>query len=149
MEQSELSRIVATLKIAYPNYFKELKQMDIVAMVNLYNIQLDGYTFEVVNKAVTNIIGKSKFMPSIADIKEECEACISRYELDLLKKMYDDGYFHQGVEELDNEHASKNYEKANIWVSKGIIPGWLLNDMMSYGYKVQLKHNNQPLLLGE
>lgn len=149
MEQSELSKIVATLKIAYPGHFKDLKQMDIVAMVNLFDMQLEGYPYEVVNKAIYNIIGKSKFMPSLSEIKEECESCISKYELELLKKMYDDGYFHKGIVQLDNEQASRNYEKANMWVGKGIVPEWLLKDMMEYGYKPILKHQEQPLLLGE
>ncbi len=148
MEQSELSKLIATLKIAYPSHFKDYKQMDIVALVNLYANQFDGYPYEVVNKAIYNLIGKSKYMPSISDIKEECQVCVSNYEIDLLKKMYDNGYFHQGVNLLDNDHASRNYEKANMWVSKGIIPEWLLKDMMEYGYKPMLKAGNQ-LLLGE
>lgn len=149
MEQSELSKIVATLKIAYPGHFRDLTAVDIVGMVNLLGNQLEGYSYDVVNKAVNNIIGKSKFMPSISDIKDECVLCIDRYEMDLLKRMYDDGYFHKGYKELDNEQASRNYEKANMWVSKGIIPEWLLKDMMEYGYKPMLKHQEQILLLGE
>lgn len=149
MEQSELSKVVATLKIAYPGHFKEFKSVDVIAFVNLLSIELEGYPYEVVNKAVYNIVGKSKFMPSISDIKDECKNCVDKYELDLLRKMYDDGYFHKGFEQLDNEHASRNYEKANMWVGKGIIPEWLLKDMMEYGYKPILKHQEQPLLIGE
>ena len=157
MDQSELSKIIATLKIAYPGHFKNLKSTDIVAMVNLYGNQLKGYSYGVVNKAINNIISSSKFMPSISDIRDECYLCIERYEMDLLKKMYDDGYFHNGVEKLDNDHASRNYEKANMWLCKGIIPEWLVKDMMKYGYKPMIKYGErptlkqqeQPLLLGE
>lgn len=146
MEQSELSKIVATLKIAFPSYFKELTSLDIVGMVNLYANQLEGYTFDVVNKAVDNLIGKLKYMPSISEIKDECALCIREYESALLKKMFDDGYFHKGFKELDDIHALRNYEKANMWVSRGIIPEWLLKDMMQYGYKPMLNKPQQKLL---
>ena len=45
MEQSVLSSIIAKLKIAYPNYFKNLSQLEIVGMVELYKENLSEYDF--------------------------------------------------------------------------------------------------------
>ena len=46
--------------------------------------------------------------------------------------MYDDGYFKKGYQELTDEHANKNYDKAIRWIEKGIIPQFLLDDINEY-----------------
>ena len=46
---------------------------------------------------------------------------------------------------------TRNYEKATMWLSKGIIPQWLLEDMMSYGYKTNTllpDRNNEEKRIG-
>ena len=52
--------------------------------------------------------------------------------LDLVKFMYDDGYFHRGVERLSDEQASRNLDKTMMWLEKGIIPSFLKEDMQEY-----------------
>lgn len=137
MEQSKLiSLVVAKLKVAYPYYFKELKQIEFVGLTNMYQEQIVGYTPEIVLKAIDEIIKTSKFMPSIAEILERCDSQVKTYSYDILKIMLEDGYFKRGAYgELDNSQAIRNYEKATMWLSKGIIPEWLLEDMKKYGYK--------------
>jgi hypothetical protein len=46
--------------------------------------------------------------------------------------MYDDGYFKKGIQELTDEQANRNYDKAIRWIEKGIIPNWLLEDIKKY-----------------
>ena len=79
MEQSELSSLIAKLKIAYPGYFKGFSQMEIIAMVNLYDEQLKEYPYQVVAKVIDNIISNSKFMPAVSEIKKACDNFISKY----------------------------------------------------------------------
>lgn len=148
MEQSQLGKVVATLKVAYPYAFKEMKSIDVLALTQLYDKKLKEYPYNIVMMAVDKIIEKSPTMPSISDIIKECSQCRKTIEYDILKKMYDDGYFNKGVEELTPEHALRNYEKATMWMSKGIIPQFLLEDMMKYGYKKELQ-SIPPLLLEE
>lgn len=138
MEQSKLiSGVMAKLRIAYPYYFKDLDEELILGMVKVYQEQLVGYTPEIVLKAIDEIIKTSKFMPSIAEILERCDSQVKTYSYDILKIMLEDGYFKRGAYgELDNIHATRNYEKATMWLSKGIIPEWLLEDMKKYGYKI-------------
>lgn len=147
MEQSQLGKIVATLKIAYPYAFKDMKSIDVLALTQLYDRKLKEYPYDIVLMAVDNIIDRSSIMPSVSDIKKECGKCRKTIEYDILKKMYDAGYFNEGVEKLSPEHALRNYEKATMWLSKGIIPQFLLEDMMNYGYRKELQ--NIPLLLLE
>ena len=91
-------------------------------------------------------------MPSIAEILDKCDSSAKTYSYDILEKMKNDGYFKRGAYgELDDTHATRNYEKATMWLSKGIIPQWLLENMMSYGYKKMLNErllNKEQTLIG-
>ena len=123
MEQSKLiSGVIAKLRIAYPYYFKDLDEDMLMGLIKMYQDE---------------IIRTSKFMPTIAEILEKCNGQAKTYTFDILKIMQEDGYFKRGaLGELDDNQAIKNYEKATMWLSKGIIPNWLLKDMQKYGYKV-------------
>ena len=98
----------------------------------MYKEQLNGYSYNLVSKAIDKIISKNKYMPSIAEIIDECESVNVNYLLSIVKVMYDDGYFHKGIERLSDEQASRNYDKTINWLEKGIIPSFLKNDMEEY-----------------
>lgn len=154
MEQSKLiSGIILKLKVAYPYFFKDLEDEEFVALTKMYQEQIIGYTPEIVLKAIDEIIRTSKFMPSIAEILDKCDSSAKTYSYDILEKMKNDGYFKRGAYgELDDTHATRNYEKATMWLSKGIIPQRLLEDMMSYGYKKMLNErllNKEQVLIGQ
>ncbi|MCI9434738.1 MAG: hypothetical protein HFI86_05670 [Bacilli bacterium] len=142
MEQSKLiSSVIAKLRVAYPYYFKELDDDDkmLLGFIKMYQDQITGYNPKIVLKAIDEIIRTSKFMPTIAEIIEKCDSQSKTYTFDILEIMKKDGYFKHGAYgELDNRQAIKNYEKATMWINKGIIPKWLLEDMKKYGY-VDLK----------
>ena len=64
--------------------------------------------------------------------------------------MYDDGYFHRGVERLSDEQARRNLDKTMMWLDKGIIPSFLKEDMQEYMKKYkQLQIQNQERLMIE
>lgn len=153
MEQSKLiSGMILKLKVAYPYFFKDLEDDEFIALTKMYQEQIIGYTPEIVLKAIDEIIRTSKFMPSIAEILDKCDSSAKNYSYDILEKMKNDGYFKRGAYgELDDTHATRNYEKATMWLSKGIIPQRLLEDMMSYGYKKMLNErllNKEQVLIG-
>lgn len=153
MEQSKLiSGIIAKLKVAYPYHFKELNDEEFIVLTQMYQEQIVGYTPEIVLKAIDEIIRSSKFMPSIAEILDKCDSLAKTYSYDILEKMKKDGYFKRGAYgELDDTHATRNYEKATMWLSKGIIPQWLLEDMIAYGYKTNTllpDRNNEEKRIG-
>lgn len=135
MEKSKLiSSVIAKLKIAYPYYFKDLKTEELAGMISMYQEFLSGYNELTINGAVKSIISKNKYMPSINELIDECENCKTSHGNLILNKMNNDGYFNRGFSRLDDIHANRNYEKALMWVEKGIIPPWLLDDMKKYGY---------------
>lgn len=151
MEHSKsVSSAIAKLKIAYPYYFKELKTEEFAGLISMYQEFLSGYNESTISNAIKFIISKNKYMPSINELIAECEKCKTYRGNVILSKMKTDGYFKRGsVGELDEIHASRNYEKALMWLEKNIIPTWLLNDMKEYGYvedKILLTNSNSYLI---
>lgn len=125
MKQSKLvSSIIAKLKIAYPYYFKDLTDEEFVGLVSMYQEQIVGYRPEVIIKSVNNIISNSRFMPTVAEILENCKSCESGFKNAIIEKMIADGYF------KDPREIDKTYK----FIQEGIIPNWLLEDMKKYGY---------------
>lgn len=138
MEESELSKLILKFKIAYPQFFRDMTKEDILGLIAMYKEQLNGYSYNLVSKAVDKIISKNKYMPSMAEIIDECNSVNVNYLLNIVKVMYDDEYFHRGVERLSDEQANRNYDKTINWLEKGIIPSFLKADMEEY-----MKNNEQ------
>lgn len=132
MEESELSKLILKFKIAYPQFFIDMTKEDVLGLIAMYKEQLNGYSYNLVSKAIDKIIAKNKYMPSIAEIIDECESVNVSYLLSIVKIMYDGGYFHRGIERLSDEQANRNYDKTINWLEKGIIPSFLRNDMEEY-----------------
>ena len=60
--------------------------------------------------------------------------------------MKNDGYFKLGVEPLSPEQEDRSYSKSIRWIERGIIPGFLLEDMQKYinrGKKLNSKNHYQ------
>lgn len=126
MEQSRLiSSVIAKLKIAYPYYFKELKKEELAGMISMYQDFLSDYNELTLNSAIKSIISKSKYMPSMNELLEECELCKTTQKNIVIEKMIKAGYFKD----------SREIEKTYHFLEEGIIPKWLLEDMKKYGYE--------------
>lgn len=141
MSNKEVTQILAMLKIAYPNYFKDYQQTETYATINLYQQQLSNFNFKIVSLAVNNLIKKSKFLPAISEIIEECEKLKDKHIFSILEKMNADGYF----------KSINEYEKATKYLETGIIPNWFKEDMKKYGYvefNTQINHNDNLMLNG-
>ena len=96
---------------------------------------LKEYDDEVFTKAVKNIIRKSKFLPKINELIEECEIVKEEAKFNILEIMKNDGYFKD----------IKEYEKATNFLKSGIIPAWFANDMNNYRNS-QLTNNERLYL---
>ena len=96
---------------------------------------LKEYDDEVFTKAVKNIIRKSKFLPKINELIEECEIVKEEVKFNILEIMKNDGYFKN----------IREYEKATNFLKSGIIPKWFANDMNNYRNS-QLKNNERLCL---
>jgi len=102
---------------------------------------LKEYSYETFVAAVKNIIKKSKFLPKISELVEECEECKDQVRFEVIEFMKAKGYFKD----------IREYEKTIMWYSKGIIPSWLKEDLNKY-YKMmqqdKLQYQEQRLIGG-
>ena len=109
-------------------YFKELTN----EQISLWYEMFQDVSVDVFNQAIKEISRENKFMPNANELFNKCSQLNKNNLLDLVKFMYDDGYFHRGVERLSDEQANRNLDKTMMWLEKGIIPSFLKEDMQEY-----------------
>ena len=71
MTREETSKILTVIKYAYPSFYKDYSENDLIGAVGVWYEQLKSETYQSVSTAVTMIIATSKFAPTIADVKEK------------------------------------------------------------------------------
>lgn len=135
MEQSNFSKIVNILRIAYPYYFKDMEKESTIMFNQLYYSKLKRYDYVVVSSAINKIIEKSEFMPTIAEILTECDKETRRLYKIKIDKMYANGFF----------KTDQEYGKALQWLfeDKPIIPNWLLEEINGYEEKLLISKKNK------
>lgn len=135
MEQSNFSKIVNVLRIAYPYYFKDMEKESTIMFNQLYYSKLKRYDYVVVSSAINKIIEKSEFMPTIAEILTECDKETRRLYKIKIDKMYTNGFF----------KTDQEYGKALQWLfeDKPIIPNWLLEEINGYEEKLLISKKNK------
>ena len=124
--KKKISLFLTKLKLAYPRYFNELKNEDFIGLSNMLEEMLGNYNEQTLDNVAKEIIKTKKYMPSISDILEMCENSKGRVRNEIIEKMIEDGYF-KSPQEID---------KVYMWLSEGIIPSWLKNDMYEYYNKM-------------
>ena len=124
-------------------YFKELTN----DQISLWYEMFQDISVDVFNLAIKEISRENKFMPNANELFNKCSQLNKNNLLDLIKFMYDDGYFHRGVERLSDEQARRNLDKTMMWLDKGIIPSFLKEDMQEYmkRYKQSQIQNQERL----
>lgn len=135
MEQSNFSKIVNILRIAYSYYFKDMEKESTIMFNQLYYSKLKRYDYVVVSSAINKIIEKSEFMPTIAEILTECDKETRRLYKVKIDKMYTNGFF----------KTDQEYGKALQWLfeDKPIVPNWLLEEINGYEEKLLISKKNK------
>lgn len=137
MKQEELVKGLKVLGIAYSKDFSQEE-------CETYYEFLQEYSYETFKKAIKNIIKTSKFLPKISELVEECENNKEKARFEILEYMNAMGYF------KESGYAVSEYEKAVMWLEKGIIPQWLKDDMTRY-YKMMKQERleqQEQILIG-
>lgn len=133
MTQEELTKGLAYLGMAYGKEYSSIECEQHYDFLREYNYQ----TFV---EAVKSIIKKSKFLPKITELLEECEKHKEHTKFEVLEFMKSKGYF----------KATNEYEKAIKYLETNVIPEWFRNDLNEH-YKmmqqVKLEHK-ETLLIG-
>jgi len=71
MTRQEALAVMAMLKTAYPNFYKDLSKEDINAAVSLWATMFSEEPIQVVTEAIKALMCTLKFPPTIADVKEK------------------------------------------------------------------------------
>lgn len=133
MTQEELTKGLSYLGMAYGKEYSSIECEQHYDFLREYNYQ----TFV---EAVKSIIRKSKFLPKITELLEECEKYKEHTKFEVLEFMKSKGYF----------KATSEYEKAIKYLETNVIPEWFRNDLNEH-YKmmqqVKLEHK-ETLLIG-
>ena len=101
---------------------------------------LRDYNYKTFVAAIKNIIRKSKFLPKITELLEECENCKERTKFEVLEYMNSQGYFKDGSE----------YDKAIMFLERNNIPEWFKADLREY-HRMMLENrleHKETLMIG-
>lgn len=142
MNQIEFARAMKRLSSFY---FKDFSSDDLSAWYELFK----DVKVKTLEQAITDIVKESKFMPNINQLLEKCKSTTNSYYLSIIDKMYEDGYFKEGIVELDPQHEMRNYEKTIKWLEEGNLPGFFKEDMKKYMLDDNIKINNKNSFLIE
>jgi len=71
MKREEIVSMLSLLKVAYPNYYKDISKKDAENTIILYEHMFRDYDSKLVLLAVEELIGSFRYPPAIADIKEK------------------------------------------------------------------------------
>ena len=125
------------MKILSSCYHKDISNDDLIIWYEM----LHDVEPEVFRKAIIDLCKERSYMPTIHDILDKTKITKNNYYLSILEQMKKDGYFRLGVEPLSTEQEERNYDKSIRWIERGIIPGFLLEDMQKYINKQSNKLN--------
>lgn len=143
MDQSKsISKALMKLKIAYQYYFKDMPSDEFIGLISIYKDALSDYNDTTIEAAISKIIKTNKYMPSVAEVIEECNKSLCYKSNQIIQKMYDSGYFHINV---TDDQAKLNYQKALMFVEKRIVPKWLVMDMKDYEEKLLNNQSSKTL----
>ena len=133
MTKEELTKGLTYLGVAYGKEYSPIECEQHYDFLREYNYQ----TFVT---AVKSIIRKSKFLPKITELLEECEKCKEQTKYEVLDFMRSKGYFKAPIE----------YDKATLFMERGNVPEWLQKDINEY-YKMMRQDKleyKETLLIG-
>ena len=100
MTQVEFTKGMTLLTVAYPKF--EVDQMTMEVWYSFF----EDIKAEVFIAAVKSFVRNSKFAPTVTELLKHCEESKMIILNDTLKLMYQQGYFHQGVD--DNQAYRKS-----------------------------------------
>ena len=74
MTREEVNTLLALMKVNYSNAFRGMSRQERMLLLKTWTITLQDLDASVVMIAVMQLISESKWMPSVAEIREKCRA---------------------------------------------------------------------------
>lgn len=118
MTKKETAQILAILKAAYPNFYKDMSAEEAQGTISVWALQFADLPADIVLMALNKAISTSKFPPTIAEIKDKMKS-IYWEAYDKLNPMFDNAPL--------SEEEEKMYDRifkvtAQYKYDKGIEP---------------------------
>ena len=125
MTLQDITMILSVLNASYPNAFKGQTENEALIMRNLWYSQFKNVSANVMNKAIQTHINQSKYMPTIAEVRD----------------LLDDG---NAIEMKTNKELTDRYREMIMayqdeWRNTGKLPS-----MTQYESKFGLRAELQP-----
>ncbi len=107
MTREETTKILAILKAAYPNSYKNMSQKEALGTVAVWHMQFADMPPDIVMMAVQKCISTSTFTPSISEVKKKISSlCWEAYDL-----MTDNSLPKQTVQKAERVYEkTRNYK---------------------------------------
>ena len=96
---------------------------------NVFYDFLKDYNYKVFIEAIKSRIKKSSFPPKINELIDECNLCDREFKFKIIDFMKESNYF----------RTTNEYDKAMMFVKRGIVPEWLKEDINKYFKMMNLK----------
>ena len=74
MTQKEALQVLAILKAAYPNSYRNMTEEEAVGTVNVWAMQFSTVPVDIVLMAIQKLISSSKFPPAISEVKDKLKS---------------------------------------------------------------------------
>lgn len=129
MTKEEFTKNMAYLGIAYGKGYTPEE-------LEVFYEFLGNYKSEALKKAIKSLIRKTKFLPKIQELIEECKKAEEHIKYEVIEYMKKKGYFHETGQTLSE------YDKTIFFIQHNLIPDWLLADMRKY-YSMMLTEQKQ------
>ena len=71
MNRKETAQLLAILKAAYPNHYRDMSAEDAQGTVSVWSMQFADMPAEIVLMALNKVISTSKYPPTVAEVKEK------------------------------------------------------------------------------
>lgn len=158
MDRTETAKLLGYLKATYINSFSKMDESEKEAMILVWANHFKNDDFNHVMRAVENLCQTSKFVPSVADIKEEMFKVSNVKQKDVGEAW---AIAHKNCS-CNPQIAKENYDKlpANIQKALGsssvlVEIGWMNNEQVSFArnsfekkYEIILERERKDLASG-
>lgn len=71
MTREEVTKMLSILKVAYPNFYKDITKQDGLRTIDVYSEMFKDDDANLVNLAIKELINSFQYPPTIADIKNK------------------------------------------------------------------------------
>lgn len=116
MTKQEVNKLLAMMKVNYSYAFKAMSQQDKYLLLNTWTLALQDLNADVVMIAVMQLISVSKWLPTVAEIREKCQSLY-----------YDAAYWSDGLTEWDIKEGHASQEQIELYERKKRARDYIAN----------------------